>query len=33
VYGENHQPVEGHWQTLSHNAALSTPSHEWDLNS
>ena len=24
VPGENHQPVEGHWQTLSHNVVSST---------
>jgi hypothetical protein len=23
--GENHQPTASHWQTLSHNVALSTP--------
>jgi hypothetical protein len=28
--GENHQPAAGHWQTLSHNVALSTPRHEPD---
>jgi hypothetical protein len=30
---ENHQPVASHWQTLSHNAVLSTPRHQWDSNS
>jgi hypothetical protein len=25
VPGENHQPVESHWQTLSHNVISSTP--------
>ena len=30
---ENHRPVKGHWQTLSHNVALSTPRHDWDSNS
>jgi hypothetical protein len=25
VPGENHRPVESHWQTLSHNVVLSTP--------
>ena len=25
VSGENHRPVESHWQTLSHNVVLSTP--------
>jgi hypothetical protein len=25
VPGENHRPVAGHWQTLSHNVVLSTP--------
>ena len=24
VYGEKHRPAAGHWQTLSHNAVLST---------
>jgi hypothetical protein len=24
---ENHQPVASHWQTLSHNVVLSTPSN------
>ena len=33
VLGENHRPVTGHGQTLSHNAVLSTPRHEQDLNS
>ena len=33
VPGENHQPVASHWQTLSHNAVLSTPRHQWDSNS
>jgi len=30
---ENHRPVTGHWQTLSHNVVSSTPCHKWDLNS
>ena len=30
---ENHWPVVSHWQTLSYNVVLSTPPHEWDLNS
>jgi len=30
---ENHRPTAGHWKTLSHNAVLSTPRHERDLNS
>ena len=25
VPGENHRPVESHWQTLSHNVVSSTP--------
>jgi hypothetical protein len=25
VPGENHRPVAGHWQTLSHNVVSSTP--------
>jgi len=25
VPGENHRSAESHWQTLSHNVALSTP--------
>jgi hypothetical protein len=28
IPGENHQPVESHWQTLSHNVVSSTPCHE-----
>ena len=27
--GENHQPVESQWQTLSHNVVSSTPSWPW----
>ena len=27
---ENYQPVASHWQTLSHNVVLSTPSREWE---
>ena len=30
VPGENHTPAASHWQTLSHNVALSTPRHERD---
>ena len=30
VPGENHRPVAGHRQTLSHNVVSSTPRHEWD---
>jgi hypothetical protein len=30
---ENHWPAASHWQTLSHNAILSTPHHERDSNS
>jgi hypothetical protein len=30
---ENHWHVGSHWQTLSHNAVLSTPSNEQDSNS
>jgi hypothetical protein len=26
--GENHRPVTGHWQTLSHNVVPSTPHNE-----
>ena len=33
VPGENHRTVASHWQTLSHNVALNTPSHEQDSNS
>jgi hypothetical protein len=33
IPGENHQPVSCHWQTLSHNVALSTPCNELDSNS
>ena len=33
VPGENHRPVESHWQTLSHNIVSSTPGHERDSNS
>jgi hypothetical protein len=34
VPGENHQPAASHWQTLSHNAVLSTPrpSEIWNQN-
>jgi hypothetical protein len=28
VPGENHRPVESHWQTLSHNVVSNTPRHE-----
>jgi hypothetical protein len=28
VPGENHQPAESHWQTLSHNVVSSSPRHE-----
>jgi hypothetical protein len=28
VPGENYQPVESHWQPLSHNVVSSTPCHE-----
>jgi hypothetical protein len=31
--GENHRPVESHWQTLSHNGVSSTPPHKQDSNS
>jgi hypothetical protein len=27
---ENYQPVASHWQTLSHDVVLSTPSREWE---
>jgi hypothetical protein len=30
---ENHRPVASLWQTLSHNVATSTPSHERGSNS
>jgi len=30
---ENHRPVTGHWQTLSHNVVSSTPDHEPCSNS
>jgi hypothetical protein len=33
VPGENHRPVESHWQPLSHGIVSSTPRHELDLNS
>jgi hypothetical protein len=33
VPGENHQPVESHWQTWSQNVVSSTPHHSWDSNS
>jgi hypothetical protein len=33
VLVENYRPATRHWQTLSHNVVLSTPGHEWDLNS
>jgi hypothetical protein len=33
VPGENHWPVTIHWQTLSHYAVASTPSHEQCSNS
>jgi hypothetical protein len=33
VPGENHRPAASHWQTLSHNVASITPSHERDSNS
>ena len=33
VPGENHWAVASHSQTLSHNVVLSTPRHEWGLNS
>jgi len=26
--GENHRPVVGHWQILSHNVVSSKPCHE-----
>jgi len=32
VIGENHWPAASHWQTLSHNVALSTPHHEQGSN-
>jgi hypothetical protein len=32
VPGENHQTVENHCQTLSHNVVSSTPRHEQDSN-
>jgi hypothetical protein len=28
VPGENHRPVTGHWQTLSHNVVSSKPGHQ-----
>ena len=31
--GVNHQPVAGHWQTLSHNFVWTTPHHERGSNS
>ena len=30
---ENHRPAASYWQTLSHNVASSTPSHDRDSNS
>ena len=30
---ENHQPVESHWQTLSHNVVSSTPHYKQGSNS
>jgi hypothetical protein len=30
---ENHRSSASHWQTLSHNAVLSTPGHEQGSNS
>jgi len=33
VPGENHWSVGSHWQTLSHNIALSTSGHAWSSNS
>jgi hypothetical protein len=33
VHGENHRPIESHWQILSHNIVSITPRHEWDSNS
>jgi hypothetical protein len=33
VPGENHQPVDVHWQTLWHNVVSSTPHHEQGSNS
>ena len=33
VPGENHRPVESHWQTLSHNAISSTFRYERNSNS
>ena len=32
VPGENHLPVTGHLQTLSHNVVSSTPRHERGSN-
>jgi hypothetical protein len=32
VPGENHRPIQCHWQTLSHNVVSSTPRHEQDLS-
>ena len=33
VHGENHRPGASHYKMLSHNAVLSTPRHEQNLNS
>jgi hypothetical protein len=33
VSRENHGPVAGHWQTLSHNVVSRTPHNEQDSNS
>jgi hypothetical protein len=33
VLGENHRPVESHWQTLSHNVVSSTPIYKGGSNS
>jgi hypothetical protein len=33
VPGENHRPVDSHWQIVSHNIVSSTPSHEQGSNS
>jgi hypothetical protein len=33
VPGENHQPVESQWRTLSQNVVSSTPRHNWGQNS
>jgi len=30
--GENHRPIESHWQTLSHNVVSSTSCHERGSN-